>query len=105
MRVGPLRHRITVEQATVSRDSYGGEVETWGVFATVWASVSPLIGREYIAAKQVSASVTHKIRMRYLAGMTPKMRISWDNRLFDVESILDVDERHAEMVIMATEII
>lgn len=105
MRSGPLRHRITIEQATESRDSSGGVISTWGTYATVWASVSPLIGREYIAAKTVSASVTHKIRMRYLAGMTPKMRIAWDSRLFDIESILDVDERHAELVIMATEVV
>lgn len=105
MRAGPLRHQIVIEQTTETRDTSGGVIDTWSTFATVWASVSPLIGREYMAAKQVSADVTHKIRMRYLSGVTPKMRVSWDSRTFDIGSILNVDERDIEMVIMATEII
>ena len=105
LRIGPLNKRITIEQVTETRDSYGAVVEAWGVFAVVNASVSPLVGREYIAAKQISADVTHKIRLRYLSGITPKMRISWDGRIFDIESILNVDECNREMVIMAREII
>jgi SPP1 family predicted phage head-tail adaptor len=103
MRSGPLRHWVTIRTYTKSRDAYGAEVETWADFATTWASVEPLIGREYMAAKQISAEVSHKIRMRYIAGLLPTMKIAWGAREFEIVSILNVAERNNEVVIMATE--
>jgi SPP1 family predicted phage head-tail adaptor len=103
MRSGPLRHWVTIRTYTKSRDSYGAEIETWADFATTWASVEPLIGREYMAAKQVSAEVSHKIRMRYIAGLLPTMKIAWGAREFEIVSIINVQERNNEIVIMATE--
>jgi SPP1 family predicted phage head-tail adaptor len=103
MRSGPLRHQIVIEEVTETRDSYGGVVETWSTFATVWASVGPIIGREYFASQQVQSEVTHKIRIRYLSGVTTKMRVAFDSRVFNIESVLNVDERDTEMVLMVTE--
>jgi SPP1 family predicted phage head-tail adaptor len=39
---GKLRHRITIQRETTTRDEYGSEVKTWLPLATVWASVEPL---------------------------------------------------------------
>ena len=103
MRSGPLRHWVTIRTYTKSRDAYGAEVETWADFADTWASIEPLIGREYMAAKQISAEVSHKIRMRYIAGLLPTMKIAWGSREFEIVSILNVAERNNEIVIMATE--
>lgn len=103
MRIGPLNKRITVETYTKTRDVYGSEVKIWAIFTTVWASVEPLIGKEYIASKQMQAEVSHKIRVRYLAGLLPTMRIQWDGRTFTIDSILNVQERNKEIVIMASE--
>ena len=103
MRIGSLRHYVTLRTYTKSRDAYGAEVETWEDFASTWASVEPLIGREYLAAKQVSAEVTHKIRMRYMPGVLPTMTIVWGDREFEIVSVLNVEERGREILIMATE--
>lgn len=103
MRSGPLRHQVTLRSYTKTRDAYGGEIETWSDFATVWASVDPLIGREYIAAKQIQAEVSHKIRMRYINGVDPTMKIVFGSRTFEIVSILNVAEQNRELVIMATE--
>jgi len=103
MRSGLLRHWVTIRTYTKTRDEYGAEIETWADFADTWASVEPLIGREYMAAKQISAEVSHKIRMRYIAGLLPTMRIAWGSREFEIVSIINVQERNQEIVIMATE--
>ena len=103
MRIGPLRHRVTIRTYTKTRDGYGAEIETWADFADVWASVEPLIGREYMAAKQITAEVSHKIRMRYIEGLLPTMTIAWGDREFEIVSIINVSERNKEILIMATE--
>jgi len=56
-----------------------------------------------MAAKQISAEVSHKIRMRYIAGLLPTMKIAWGAREFEIISIINVQERNNEIVIMATE--
>ena len=103
MRVGPLRHRATIQSYAKTRDAYGAEVETWSDFADVWASIEPLIGREYMAAKQLTADVSHKIRIRYIEGLSPTMRVVFGTRTFEIVSIINVQERNKELVIMATE--
>ncbi len=103
MNIGAMRHRVTIQQVSESRDAHGGVVESWSTFAVVWANIAPISGREYLAVKQTQAEVTHRIRMRYLYGITPKMRILYGDRIFDINSISNLQERGHEMEIMATE--
>jgi SPP1 family predicted phage head-tail adaptor len=103
LRIGPLRHRVTIRTYAKTRDSYGAEIETWEDFATVQASVEPRIGWEDMAAKQLTAQVSHKIRIRYIEGLLPTMQIEWLGRTFEISSIINVGERNREILIMATE--
>ncbi len=103
MNAGKLRHRVTVEQPTASSDGYGGSTVSWTTFATAWAAVEPLSGREYFQAQQAQAAVTHKVTMRYLSGVTPRMRVKHGSRLLTIVSAIDTDERHRELVLMCEE--
>lgn len=69
----------------------------------VWAEIIPGSSREFIAAKSINAELTHEIRIRYLSGVTPKMRILYGTRVFDIEPPRNIRERNEELLIMATE--
>jgi len=104
LRVGPLgRARITIEEKSVTRDSYGGEVVTWTEFAQVWASVSSVTGREFFGSAQVNATVTTKFGIRYLADITTAMRISYDGELYNIVAVLDTDRR-ADLTLLTQEV-
>jgi SPP1 family predicted phage head-tail adaptor len=103
MKIGKLRHRITIEQVTETQDTDGSVVETWAVFATIQASIEPISGREYFAAQSTQADVTHRIRLRYLSGVTPKMRVNYSSRIFDILSVINVNERNRELQLMCRE--
>ena len=75
MRAGALRHRVTLKTKSVSRDTFGEEDVTWTTTATVWGSVEPLRGREYMEAKQGQADVSHRVIVRYRASVVPTMRL------------------------------
>jgi SPP1 family predicted phage head-tail adaptor len=81
----------------------GSFVTAWETFATVWASIEPLIGREYFGQQREQATVSHKIRMRHQPGITHKMRVTWGTRLFEIESVLNVGERDRELLLMVSE--
>lgn len=105
MRAGRLRHRVTIQEKSVTRDDYGAETITWTDVATVWASVEPLRGDEFLAMDRRGADVTTRIVMRYYDGVAPEMRVSWGSHTYDVRSVIDVEERHRELQLMCREVL
>ena len=103
MKIGQLRHRITVQQLSKARNSMGEEEPGWTNFATRWASIEPISGREYFTAQQVNAEITHRVRMRYLKGMENTMRFLYGTRIFQVKVIMNAEERNRELEILCTE--
>jgi SPP1 family predicted phage head-tail adaptor len=103
VRIGKLRHLITIEQVAETQDTDGSAIETWSTFAAVQASIEPISGREYFAAQSTQADVTHRISLRYLDGVIPKMRVKYGSRLFDILSAINVNERNRELQLMCRE--
>lgn len=103
MRAGRLNKKITIQQATDGRSTSGAVEPTWSTYAVAWASVEPATGREFEDSDQVNAEASIKFRIRYKSGITNKMRISWDGRVFDITAVLNQYERNREIIIMAVE--
>jgi len=103
VRAGTYRHLITIKKPIDSVGTSGEPTETWVIYAQRWASINALSGREFWSAKQVNAENTIRFRMRYCHGVTTKMRVEYDNRIFTIDSIINTGERNREMVLMVTE--
>lgn len=100
MKAGHLDQRVTIERLVETVDKYGDSTSEWVTLATVWAAVEPLVGREFIAALQVQASVTTRIRMRYRPGVTPADRVTHEGHTYGIESVIDVRSQRRELVLM-----
>lgn len=105
MKIGKLRHRVTLQESISSKDSFGAEIETWSDTATVWASIEPLSGKEYFAAQQVNAEINTKITIRYRAGVQSTMRLAFQNRQFDILSVINTEEKKLELILMCREVL
>ena len=103
MRAGALRHTLVIEQPTETQDGHGQAVPSWSTFATVWGALDPLNGREIFAAAQVQAEITARARIRYLAGVTPKMRITFESKIYAITAVIDRDLRHRELELLLAE--
>lgn len=104
MKAEKMRHRITFQQQPGEKSSLGSYEEEWKDVATVWAQISPVSGREYFGQVRETA-VSHKIYCRYRAGITPRMRIKFGNRVFRIISVLNWDERNEGLTIMCEELV
>lgn len=93
MRAGLLSHRITLQEKSVSRDEYGGEIVSWIDVGTFWANVEPLRLKEYLAVRAAQADVDLKVTMRYVAGVKADWRMMWDGAAYDIASVVDVNGR------------
>jgi SPP1 family predicted phage head-tail adaptor len=103
MQAGTLRQRLVLQQLAEAQNSRGEPIATPATFATVWAAIEPLQGRELFAAQQVFAEVTTRIRMRYRAGITPKMRATWNGLTFDILAVLNLESANRELELLAVQ--
>lgn len=104
MRVGRARHRITIETFTESQNAYGEPIKTWSTYATRWAEIRTLKGREFWTAQQTVSESPVEFRIRHdsvTAGVTSEMRIVWDGKNYDILDPQDVDGRGKDIIIMA----
>jgi len=105
MKIGRLRHRIVIEESIAGRDSFGAEVSEWIQFAKVWANVSPVSGGEFIAFKQINAEISTKVTIRYLVGVTTEMRVLFKDRIFEINSIINPEEKNVSLLLMCMEVV
>jgi SPP1 family predicted phage head-tail adaptor len=90
---GSLRERVTVQQASESRNALGETVLSWATFAERWASVEGVSSRELLQYGQQQIEVSHRVRMRWLSGLTQSMRIVWRGRTLEIVSLFEHGNR------------
>ncbi len=105
-RVGALRHRVTIEAENAAPDGAGGLTDPWAnptEVATVWAEITPLSGDERLRAMRLEDRVSHRIRMRYRADVTPAHRLRLGTRVFNMRAVTNDGERDRWLTILAEE--
>ena len=107
MNPGKLRHRVTLQEYKEVVDQYGTPIDQgWQDIATVWASVEPIQGREYIQLQNTQSELTTRIRIRYRPGIKAAMRVLYNDRIFEIVGPpIDPEERHLELQLMCKEVI
>lgn len=96
---GKLRERVTVQQASETRNAMGETVLAWADLTTVWASVEGVSSREALDAGQQEVTITHRVRMRYLSTLTQNMRFRWRDRTLNIVSLLEYGNRTEHVAI------
>ena len=105
MRIGVLRHRISLQEKTQAANAYGEPVEDWTTTKTVWGSVEPLRGNEYLSGRALSQVVDTRIRIRYYPDVSSEWRVTWNGHTYDIESVVNPRQLNKEMELMCTEVI
>lgn len=103
--IGKLRRRVTLQELVKTDDGYGGTIETWQDITTIWAAIEPLRGNERYTAQQVQSELSHKVTIRYRTGIKPQMRLLYKDRIFEIEAVLDVEERHQWLELLCSEVV
>jgi len=100
-KIGRLNRRIVIQEASVTRDDYGGESLSWSTLATVWASVeyTGSGSSEDIEADRITALRVTIFTIRYRGDLTEKMRISYNSDIYEVKNILPDESEKQYMVL------
>ena len=101
MKIGDLRHRITISDSQIFEDEWGNQIRDWIEIAQVWARVSNLYGTEYFAAAAIQLEKMLLFTIRYLPSLTESMMISFQGKDYDIKFVDNIKYRNEFLEIKA----
>ena len=98
---GMLRTIVQFQRLTRVPDGAGGATQTWANLAgaPTRAHVKSLSGSERFASARVEATATHRITVRYFAGLTEADRVVFGGRASNIRFINDLEQRNRWLVL------
>lgn len=94
--IGHLDQRITFQRKTETADGIGGTTRAWAnliATPTVWAKVTPRIGKESTSEGRINASATATFTVRYRADITELDRIQWRGEPWNIRRVMRKTQR------------
>jgi head-tail adaptor len=100
---GELRHNITIQSPSTTRDASGQTGSTWTTVLETRASIestSSLTFKWSFQNSVLAASVSDCLKMRYPAvDIVPGMQVVWGDQAYLVQDVDDVQRRHRVLVL------
>jgi SPP1 family predicted phage head-tail adaptor len=94
---GSLDRRISIQRMTLAENDFGEMVETWvPLQADLPANVEPVQAWERLQASEIAAGVTTRFTVRWGLDLTPKDRIVYDGRVWDISSAREIGRREGQ---------
>lgn len=82
--IGELDQRVQLQRKSAARDGAGGGTATWTTYATVWALVRPLTGRERENAQRAEAVANYLVVIRQRTDLKESHRVLWGERALNI---------------------
>lgn len=98
-----LSRRITIQSRASALDSFGQQILTWTDVLSCWASLESQSSKELIAAQAVNAELTDMVTIRYRTGITAAMRVLYQSRVLNIQSVINPDTAHVALQLMCSE--
>lgn len=105
VRVGDLNRRVEIHVPVSIPDTAnpGCSIPGWETIGKRWAKLTPLSGKELTRAGKLTSTGMMEIIVRFDRQVTSKARVTWENRLFNITNVDDIEERHFYMKILCEE--
>jgi SPP1 family predicted phage head-tail adaptor len=103
VKIGKMRDRVSIEQEVRISDGQGGSETSWSITDTVWARVSPLRGKEKLEAMKIEAQQIYTVMIRGGVTVTPQHRLGWGDKILNIRSVSNPDEKGRFLELMCEE--
>jgi len=100
MKIAEYRHKVVIQEQSLSRNSYGEEVVEWVENHRPFAKVDTLKGTEKYAAQRLTEETVTKFTIRHMTGVDNTMRVIHRNKAYYIISVLNIgtDNRMLELL-------
>ncbi len=99
---GRLRHRVTIRRNTTTpKPNAPGYTSAWADYATIWAEVIGVNGREAVIAQALQGISSYRITIRYRTDITDADQLRYGAIDLNIRSISDPDGMREQLLILA----
>jgi len=104
MEIGKLNKRVKIYtyEANTS-DGYGGFTQGAKTETTVWAKVRQLSQSEMLLNGLKIGEINNEFTLRYSSILTQRNEIEYDNKVFRIIEVLNIDEANKVIKVIASE--
>lgn len=96
---GKLRHLVTIQGITYTKDAAGLTRETWSTLpgmGKVYAAIEPLSAREFVQSASEQNAVSARITIRYRPNLPVRFRILHKAKIYNPAGVLSDKESGME---------
>lgn len=101
--VNRLNKRVELQEKTKTFDGFGGYIEEWTTVQKLWAEVMPVDAIENFEANKIDEKISHIISIRYKNTISTHNRLKFNERIFNIRGIVNVNEENRILEIKAEE--
>lgn len=101
---GMRKHKIDIRTSIETTNTHGEITRDYHTLRTVWGAVEMLSGRELDVARQIKPTLSHKVTIPFVRGVTEEMQLRARDRSFGIVSIDNRDLSDVELVCMCEEV-
>jgi len=87
--------KIVIERVTRTQDAFGAIIETWATFATIYANIIPVSGRELYSSDRPNLRSSTRFYIYYRDDITEKDRILYDSNYYDITYMREIGYRES----------
>lgn len=99
IRSGQRRCFIRIEVSTQVKQPNGSMLTTWNPYIQLWAAIETLKGNDKLSSQATWPSADQKISFRYIAGILPTMRVVFNDVIYSILNVNNVDMRNRDVVL------
>jgi len=93
VRIGSMRHRVTVERNDPVTDAGGGSSGSWSIVATVWARINDYGTSPSTHAARAAEQASLQLTIRHRSDVVAGMRLTHDGAIYRIRSVADSEQR------------
>lgn len=99
MNPGRMNRRLSLFTLTRSKDSVGGNVETWSSAGSIWAEEIQNRQSEQIVSDSDRNTETRTFRIRWKSGLnSTDYRITYQGKNYDIKSVTEIGVKDRMMI-------
>lgn len=101
--VGALRRRLILEAPVATPDGLGGATQAYVMVAAFWAQIEWMSGNERWRAGRPEQFATHRVTLRWRAGLDAGQRLRDGARIYEIRAVDDPDGGRRRLVCLVEE--
>lgn len=103
-RTGQRRTLISIQEETATSDGMGGKTVVWSEVAKVYAHQIIRRADANTIADQIESVQHSRWDIRYIAGISPKMRLVVGSRVMEINAVYDPSQKRERLELICTEL-